>query len=106
MAISPDATRTDRPLSLNMTLLAQHELDGFGGMGEGMSMQRSKDGRRILWLAVLSHLELSFAYPMLSASYIVVLAASALVLKERVTTRQVCGVLIITLGVALVSMTG
>ena len=51
MAISPDATRTDRPLSLNMTLLAQHELDGFGGMGEGMSMQRSKDGRRILWLA-------------------------------------------------------
>src|SRR3954471_5685810 len=52
MAISTDApSRADRPLSLNMTLLSQHELDGFGGMGEGMSMQRAKDGRRILWLA-------------------------------------------------------
>jgi hypothetical protein len=44
-------SRADRPLSLNMTLLSQHELDGYGGMGEGMSMQRTRDGRRILWLA-------------------------------------------------------
>ena len=44
-------SRADRPMSLNMTLLSQHELDGYGGMGEGMSMQRAKDGRRILWLA-------------------------------------------------------
>jgi hypothetical protein len=35
----------------NMKLLAQHELDGFGGLGEGMSIQLAKDGRRILWLA-------------------------------------------------------
>jgi len=41
----------DRPMALNMTLLSQHELGGYGGMGEGMSMQRAKDGRRILWLA-------------------------------------------------------
>jgi hypothetical protein len=31
--------------------LAHHELDGFGGIGEGMSIQIAKDGRRILWLA-------------------------------------------------------
>jgi hypothetical protein len=37
--------------SLNMTLIAQHELDGFGGLGEGMSLQIARDGRRILWLA-------------------------------------------------------
>jgi len=37
--------------SWNFTLLAHHELNGFGGMGEGMSIQRSRDGRRILWLA-------------------------------------------------------
>ncbi len=35
----------------NFKLLAQHELGGFGGMGEGMAMQIAKDGRRILWLA-------------------------------------------------------
>jgi hypothetical protein len=34
-----------------MTLLAHHELEGFGGMGEGMAMQQTRDGRRILWLA-------------------------------------------------------
>src|SRR4249920_1448131 len=38
-------------LSFNMKLLAHHELDGFGGMGEGMGMQLTGDGRRILWLA-------------------------------------------------------
>ena len=34
-----------------MKLLAQHTLNGFGGMGEGMSMQLARDGRRVLWLA-------------------------------------------------------
>lgn len=45
------AARADQTLSLNMTLLAHHELAGFGGLGEGMSMQLTSDGRRILWLA-------------------------------------------------------
>ena len=36
---------------LNMKLLAQHTLGGFGGMGEGMSMQLARGGRRVLWLA-------------------------------------------------------
>ena len=35
----------------NFKQIAHHTLDGFGGMGEGMSMQLTKDGRRILWLA-------------------------------------------------------
>src|SRR6516164_3638824 len=34
----------------NFRELAHHELDGFGGIGEGMSIQVAKDGRRILWL--------------------------------------------------------
>jgi hypothetical protein len=45
------AARADQTLSLNMKLLAQHELEGFGGLGEGMGMQLTSDGRRILWLA-------------------------------------------------------
>ncbi|HUG75966.1 MAG TPA: hypothetical protein VML57_00595 [Burkholderiales bacterium] len=36
---------------LNMKLLAHHGLNGFGGMGEGMSMQLLRGGRRVLWLA-------------------------------------------------------
>ena len=37
-------------LSLNMKLISQNELDGFGGIGEGMGMHKTKDGRRIMWL--------------------------------------------------------
>ena len=39
------------PVAWNFKLIAQHELDGFGGMGEGMSIQIAPDGRRIIWLA-------------------------------------------------------
>ena len=35
----------------NFKLVSHNMLDGFGGVGEGMSMQLTKDGRRILWLA-------------------------------------------------------
>jgi hypothetical protein len=42
---------TYEPTIRNFKLLAHHELNGFGGMGEGMSIQIAKDGRRILWLA-------------------------------------------------------
>lgn len=35
----------------NFRLLAQHTLNGFGGMGEGLAIQIAKDGRRILWCA-------------------------------------------------------
>jgi hypothetical protein len=38
-------------LTWNFKLLGHNSLEGFGGMGEGMSMQFAKDGRRILWLA-------------------------------------------------------
>jgi hypothetical protein len=35
----------------NFKPLAHHALDGFGNIGEGMSIQVARDGRRILWLA-------------------------------------------------------
>lgn len=38
-------------LALNVRLLSHHELQGFGGIGEGMALQQARDGRRILWLA-------------------------------------------------------
>lgn len=49
--LSTPGNRSDQTLSHNMKLLAHHELGGFGGMGEGMSVQLTSDGRRILWMA-------------------------------------------------------
>ena len=41
----------NHPIARNMSLLAQSQIDGFGGIGEGISLQQAADGRRILWLA-------------------------------------------------------
>jgi hypothetical protein len=49
--LTTPGARGDQTLAHNMTLLAHHDLGGFGGMGEGMSLQKTKDGRRILWMA-------------------------------------------------------
>ncbi|MEA2980915.1 MAG: hypothetical protein QOF09_2738, partial [Alphaproteobacteria bacterium] len=43
--------RADGTVTWNFKLLSHHLLDGFGGMGEGMSVQIAPDGRRIIWLA-------------------------------------------------------
>ncbi|MGA7014147.1 MAG: hypothetical protein WBZ16_17640, partial [Pseudolabrys sp.] len=43
--------KSAEPTIRNFKLLAQNDLGGFGGMGEGMSVQIAKDGRRIIWLA-------------------------------------------------------
>src|SRR3954447_2762582 len=44
----------------------------------------------LFWLAVLSRWPLSLAYPLLSISYIIGIAASVLLLKEKVTPVQLC----------------
>ena len=44
-------SQASQTLAFNMKLLAQHEMEGFGGMGEGINMQVAKDGRRIIWMA-------------------------------------------------------
>jgi len=41
----------DEAVVWNFKLLAQHQLHGFGAMGEGMAVQIAADGRRIIWLA-------------------------------------------------------
>jgi hypothetical protein len=44
-------SKSGEPVTWNFKLLAQNDLGGFGGMGEGMAVQIAKDGRRIIWLA-------------------------------------------------------
>src|SRR5581483_8811201 len=50
-AVDNPLTRSGEPVTWNFKLLSQNDLGGFGGMGEGMSVQIAKDGRRIIWLA-------------------------------------------------------
>ena len=49
-SMSP-ASQASQTLAFNMKQIAQHEMQGFGGMGEGISMQKTQDGRRIMWMA-------------------------------------------------------
>lgn len=56
-------------------------------------------GASIFWLAVLSRVDLSWAYPMLSLGYVVVVVLSAIFLNEPITVSRVLGVVIIIAGV-------
>ena len=56
----------------------------------------------LFWLAVLSRVNLSWAYPMLSIGYILVLIFSAVVLGEHVSVVRWVGALIICVGIVLV----
>ncbi|MBI2907683.1 MAG: EamA family transporter [Chloroflexi bacterium] len=57
----------------------------------------------IFWLAVISRLDLSLAYPMLSIGYIIVVIASWLLLGEQITGLRVLGTLIIMGGVFVIT---
>ncbi len=57
----------------------------------------------LLWLVVLSREELSYAYPMVSIGYLVVVTASLLLFKENVTLLRFAGLLMICLGVSVVA---
>ena len=47
----PGQAASDGTVTWNFKLLSHNLLGGFGGMGEGMSVQIAPDGRRIIWLA-------------------------------------------------------
>jgi len=60
----------------------------------------------IFWLSVISRVPLSFAYPMLSTSYILVVAASWFFLGEQISWLRLAGVFVIIAGVSLVAWSG
>lgn len=57
----------------------------------------------VFWLAVLSRLPLSLAYPMVSLAYVVVTFASIILFKEHVSIIRWIGVMVICGGVFLIS---
>jgi uncharacterized membrane protein len=57
----------------------------------------------LVWMSILSKRELSLVYPLISLSYVVALACSAVILKEQVSPLRWLGVGVICLGVYMVS---
>jgi undecaprenyl phosphate-alpha-L-ara4N flippase subunit ArnE len=60
----------------------------------------------VAWTVVLEHVRLSIAFPLMALTYIAIVLAGALILKEPVNVRQAVGACFITAGVACVGATG
>ncbi|MCK5567625.1 MAG: multidrug resistance protein [Actinomycetia bacterium] len=56
-----------------------------------------------IWLVVLSTVDLSFAYPFIGFTYVMVLVLSKFILKEEVNPLRWAGAFIITVGVVVIS---
>lgn len=56
------------------------------------------------WLLALSHLELSYAYPFASLSYIGIIIGSYFIFKERITMMRIAGIAVIIAGVLITSL--
>jgi drug/metabolite transporter (DMT)-like permease len=59
----------------------------------------------VIWLMVLSRASLSFAYPFVSLSYLVIVLADRFVLGESVPPLRWAGVALIMTGIVLVAQT-
>ncbi len=57
----------------------------------------------VVWLLVLSRVEVSFAYPLLSVGYIVNAVAGYYLFQENLSVTRVTGILIIIVGVYFVT---
>jgi len=57
----------------------------------------------VLWIAVVSNVDLSLAYPMVSLAYVIVFVASWLLLGEQISALRLVGLLIIVAGVLVIS---
>ncbi|MBI1730867.1 EamA family transporter [Candidatus Acetothermia bacterium] len=57
----------------------------------------------ISWLSALPKVQLSYAYPILSLTFVLVALLSALVFKEEISLMQWLGIAVIIFGIYLVS---
>lgn len=57
----------------------------------------------LFWLAVLSRMQLSMVYPMVSLAYVLVALASIVLFHENVSALRWAGIAVICLGVVLIS---
>ena len=59
-------------------------------------------GATIFWLVALSHVDLSYAYPFACLSYVIMLIASWLLLKESIKPIRLLGTFVICMGVFII----
>ncbi len=59
----------------------------------------------MFWIIVISRLPLSFAYPMIALSYVVVTVGSLVILKEQVPALRWLALLVICIGVGMLAYT-
>jgi len=57
----------------------------------------------LLWLWILQNADLSFAYPMLSTAYVLIVLSSKFILKEHVPLIRWIGVIVVCIGIFLIS---
>lgn len=57
----------------------------------------------LAWMAALSKLDLSHAYPFMSLNFVLVLLLSVVLLNEPLTTPRVIGIILIVLGTVIAS---
>jgi len=55
----------------------------------------------VLWIRILRQVNLSFAYPTIAVSYIVVVILSTLIFHEKVSWAMTAGLLLIAVGVVI-----
>jgi uncharacterized membrane protein len=56
----------------------------------------------VFWLIALSRKDLSFVYPFISLTFIIVLFLSIFILKEQIGTARIIGTIIIIIGLMVV----
>lgn len=60
-------------------------------------------GGALFWLAVISRVNLSLAYPLLALNYVLILIPSRYVLGEEITPAKVVGAAIVVVGVIVIT---
>ncbi len=57
----------------------------------------------LMWMSVLSKVEVSYAYPFLSVGYIVAAVAGYALFSENLSITRIAGIIVICIGVILIS---
>ena len=57
----------------------------------------------LFWIAAMTKFDVSYAYPFMSAAFVLVLLCSAIVFKEPVTLSKLTGLVFIVLGIIISS---
>ena len=55
----------------------------------------------VAWMAAMTRLELSHAYPFMSLAFVLVMVCSAWFFSEPITTLKVVGIALVVLGIAI-----